>query len=333
MKTTSINAAIFIFAVSLLLPGCSGFNSASEDEDTDFGAFIAAGLLGGGVLVLANSGDDDNFGPPIIPPTDPPLPTPARTLADLDNYAMTEGTDPVELSGDAIRAGKRSDDDILSRAPLDIVGFQYSDRSGTIRLLAEKLEFAHLGMWINGDPADSQLEFAHLKENVVDIPPTAAAGIGTANYYIEGEAVYKGNRFYPDGVLVANFNDGRILGGLSSNGNQPDDDFGGATLADNSRVDPMDILSLGFSDNTPATGGFIRDGGFDGVLYVQEARGIFSGLLNQNEGTYIGRFNDDVSTYVGGDSAAVYPKELSGIFGGVMDSEGNELRGGFLGKH
>ena len=250
-----------------------------------------------------------NVLPPVVDTTD---------LDDLNTYATQ-----TPLAAAAIRDG--GDDDIAANA---ITGFQYDDAGGT-RVLVERLEFGHLGIWINGDIADADFDFAHLDENVVPAP-TRTSNLAEATYALEGEMTYNGNRFYPDGTLVANFANARIGGEISLDGAEAADDFGGTTLADGTPIADDDDLTLGLGDVSDATDfGVISSDAFNGNLRVATASGFFASLNGVSTGTYSGRFNDDATTY---DAATAAPQEVSGIFGGITDANGNELNGGFLGQ-
>ena len=237
----------------------------------------------------------------------------------------------------------------------DIRVVQYNSPDGNTRVVVEILPYARLAIQITGDDAD--FVFAHFIENVVSSPTTfstiagAAAdtmvraiafnGINppilpTATYALEGEMTYNGNRFYPDGELMADFANARIGGEISLAGEEAADDFGGTTFADGTTpITNSDNLTLGLGDVSDAanSGDILNDDlGFSGALNIITAEGFFSSLSGRPTGTYSGRFNDDTDSYVGGNEATAAPQEISGIFGGITDANNNELKGGFLGQ-
>ena len=230
-------------------------------------------------------------------------------LTALNAYAT-----PTALSVNAMRAG------VESASVGAIGGFQYNDADGNPRVLVERLDFANLGIWINGDITAADFNFAPLNVNVVT-PPTTTSALPTATYDLEGEMTYNGNRFYPDGALMADFANAEVSGEISLDGQEAADDFGGTTLADGTTaITNSDNLTLGLN----AAG---ISGGFSGALNIITAEGFFASL--SGTGTYSGRFNDDIPNY---NAATATPQEVSGIFGGITDANGNTLNGGFLGQ-
>ncbi len=278
--------------------------TATIAPDTDNNIFMVDSSTDNAVFAV------ENMLPPVVDGT---------MLTALNAYAT-----PIPLAADAIRDGE--DDDIAADA---ITGFQYNDADGNPRVLVERLDYAHLGIRINGDIADADFDFAHLNENVVT-PPTTASALPTATYALEGEMTYNGNRFYPDGALRADFANAEVSGGILLDGAEAADDFGGTTLADGTAIANNDDLILGFGDIlNAADSGVISDDAFSGNLYIITAEGFFSSLSGRPTGTYSGRFNDNTNSY---DAATAAPTEISGIFGGITDANGNELKGGFLGQ-
>ena len=194
----------------------------------------------------------------------------------------------------------------------------------------------------------ANVDFFHLNENVVT-PPTPSSTIAgaaadtmvraiafnginpptfpTATYALEGEMTYNGNRFYPDGELMADFANDRIGGEISLDGAEAADDFGGTTFADGTTtITNSDNLTLGLGDVSDAanSGDILNDDlGFSGALNIITAEGFFASL--SGTGDYRGRFND-AADYVGGNAATAAPQEISGIFGGITDANGNEFK-------
>ena len=290
-------------------------------------------------------------GPTTSDPTTNSLELTDTTFEQFDRVARDAGY--VIVQTDAMRAGQVPADfgDITSR--------QYNSPDGNTRVLVEILDYAHLGIQINGNIDDADFVFAHFIENVVTPPTTSSTIAGaaadtmvraiafnginppilpTATYALEGEMTYNGNRFYPDGELMADFANARIGGEISLDGSEAEDDFGGTTFADGTTpITNSDNLTLGFGDVSDAdnSGDILNDDlGFSGALNIITAEGFFSSLSGRPTGTYSGRFNDDTDSYVGGNAARAAPQEISGIFGGITDADnnGNELKGGFLGQ-
>ena len=270
--------------------------TATIAPDTDNNIFMVDSSTDNAVFAVAN------VLPPVVDSTD---------LDDLNAYNT-----PTALSVNAMRAG------VESASVGAIGGFQYNDADGNPRVLVERLDFANLGIWINGDITAADFNFAPLNINVVT-PPTTSSALPTATYALEGEMTYNGNRFYPDGALMADFANAEVSGEISLDGQQAADDFGGTTLADGTTaITNSDNLILGLN----AAG---ISGGFSGALNIITAEGFFSSLSGRPTGTYSGRFNDDIPNY---DAATAAPQEVSGIFGGITDANGNALNGGFLGQ-
>ena len=278
--------------------------TATIAPDTDNNIFMVDSSADNAVFAVAN------MLPPVVDSTD---------LDDLNAYNT-----PTALSVEARRAGQVSAD----VGP--IIGSQYNDADGNPRVLVERLDYAHLGIGINGDIAAADFDFAHLNENVVT-PPTTSSTLPTATYALEGEMTYNGNRFYPDGALMADFANARIGGEISLDGAEAADDFGGTTFADGTTlITNTDNLTLGLGDVSDAADSGDAFSG-TGNLAIVAAEGFFASLLGRPAGDYSGRFNDAAS-YVGGNAATDAPTEVSGIFGGITDANGNALNGGFLGQ-
>ena len=277
--------------------------TATIAPDTDNNIFTVDSSTDNAVFAVAN------MLPPVVDSTD---------LDDLNAYNT-----PIPLAVSEIRAGVES----TSVGP--IVGLQYNDADNNPRVLVERLDFANLGIWINGDITDADFDFAPLNVNVVT-PPTTSSALPTAIYALEGEMTYNGNRFYPDGELRADFANAEVSGGILLDGAEAADDFGGTTLADGTPIADDDDLILGFGDIlNAADSGVISDDAFSGNLYIVVAGGFFASLLGRPAGDYSGRFNDNTNSY---DAATAAPTEISGIFGGITDANGNALNGGFLGQ-
>ena len=292
---------------------------------------------------------DETTRPTISGPTTPDDGNGDGDMADFVVDANTNVGDINAAYGPSIGATRAGGGDITSR--------QHNDPNGNPRVVMRIWGRAHLAIVRNDDMDAANVDFFHLNENVVT-PPTPSSTIAgaaadtmvraiafnginpptfpTATYALEGEMTYNGNRFYPDGELMADFANARIGGEISLAGVEADDDFGGATFADGTTpITNSDNLTLGLGDvSDAANSGDILDDdlGFSGALNIITAEGFFSSLSGRPTGTYSGRFNDDTDSYVGGNEATAAPQEISGIFGGITDANNNELKGGFLGQ-
>ena len=339
---------VMIFAA--LLSGCTWLNTETEGGISRGKLIVGMMAVGAGIAGIVHSDsdsddtvlptrprppvEDDDESDPTTVANVPPEVSNDRTLAELNRYATA-----IASSEDAMRMGGESADvgDITSR--------QYNDPDGNPRVVVRSLDFANMGIWINGGIADADFDFAYLNENGV-APPTSASNLGAAafnqnvvtaparaanlaeaTYALEGEMTYRGNRFYPDGALMADFANAQVSGEISLDGAEADDDFGlgRTTLADGAAITNTDNLTLGLSSAADS----VDASGFSGALNIITAEGFFASLLGRPAGDYSGRFNDDIPNY---DAATAAPQEVSGIFGGITDANGNELKGGFLGQ-
>ena len=262
---------------------------------------------------------------------DLPVAADTTTLAQLNAYAMS-----VAVAAPPFRQGGNSNTALSSSQTLPIVEAQYNDASGNPQILTQHLQFAALGVWVSGNAtAVDGFQYASLADNVV-VPPITTAGVGTATYDIEGDAVYKGLRFYPDGTFNANFDTATISGAISvrigptSGGNSAIDDFGTdpPRLADGTDLSGDNLrMRMQFMTAAPITEDGFSASDFR-VFFVNSNH--FSPLLNI-DGQINGRFHAGTG-YVG-DTA---PPEMSGTFSimdGTTDCDGGacELKGGFLG--
>ncbi len=247
-------------------------------------------------------------------PRPQPLPVVADTtiLSDLGTASMMLDASAIRIGGDSTAFG--------------LTERQYDFTDGSI--IVQQLQFAHLGVWITDDDDIDNNEFlyASLNENPLTALPTPASSVDTATYDVEGDAVFRGLRFYPDGQFVADFNNGVVGGLLSARGNPAniDDDFGvGATLPNDNPVTAADFVVFTFLDLPISGGGFT---GTTSDIFIDDfGGGGFFSTIRGGGFTGSGRFHD-VDGYIGGDSATVAPAELSGVF------ERNGVFGGFLGE-
>ena len=240
-----------------------------------------------------------------------------ETLSGLNDLATSMTPDASAIRSGGVPVGF---------GPITERQYDFIDSS----IIVQQLEFAHLGVWMDGDVADDTLRYryANLNDNNIadNIPATPPEGaIGTATYNVEVDAFFDGLRFYPDGELTADFGTGELSGVLSAIGDDAnrDDDFGvGATLPDGSSPDATDILSL-FVNNTPNS---IRDGAFSIVLDSSSPISGFFASLDPGTGTFDGRFHD-AADYDG----TTAPAEFSGTFT-YNSNTGTNISGGFLGE-
>ena len=231
---------------------------------------------------------------------------------------LDAAVDPDPLTEVQIRAGGDNDAGNSSRATLPITGFRYGD-AATPDVFVQKLDFAHIGIWINGALADNDFDYAWLGENVVASPATTDSR-GDAIYDVEGDATYKGFNFFPDGTMTMHFDSGTFDGRMQAFASDLDDDFGGITLPAGGGIFDLRI-----------TGGTITADGFEftGTPSFGNTFGFFSDLTAITSFSMSGRFHDDSATYAP-DMAA--PTELSGV-AEIIDGGGtNDLHMGFLGR-
>ena len=271
--------------------------------------------------------DDDTFDI-----TNLPLPAAANleTLANLNAYDL-----PTTLAANAIRNLQSDAIDGVA-----ITASRYDDASSMPQVYVQMLEFAALGIWVNGNTPeingdDHDFDYAFLGDNVV-APPTT----GVANYTIEGDATYRGVNFFLDGSLGIDFGGGNTLGSLFSDGGNALDDYGSATamvpdLNDlDGDGDTAELRPLAVNDdlNIDLSGTITNDGlGFTSALDVLTATGFFADLdsgVTAIGTTMAGRFYD-ASGY---DSALGDPSEIAGA-GIITDGDGTgNLHFGFLGR-
>ena len=247
-----------------------------------------------------------------------------QPLPDVDASTTLDNLDALvadftDLDAVAIRGGGDG-------AVGPITGRRYDFTDGSI--FVQQLQFAHLGVWITGDIADNDFDYASLNENPLTALPTPASVVDSATYDVEGDAVFRGLNFYPDGQLVADFNNGVVGGSLSARGNPAniDDDFGvGATLPNGNPVTAADFVVFTFQDLAISGGGFT---GTTSNIFIDDfGGGGFFSTIRGGAFTGSGRFHD-ADSYDDGDpdSLTVAPAELSGVF------ERNGVFAGFLGE-
>ena len=233
-----------------------------------------------------------------------------ETLSGLDDLA-----DFMRLDASAIRDGGDS-------TVFGLTGGRYNFIDSSV--IVQQLEHAYLGVWMDGDVADNTLRYryANLNDNMLATLPTTSTP--TATYNVEVDAFFDRLRFYPDGMLIANFANGTLSGTLSANGAAAtvDNHFGvGATLPDGTFPDSGDELSLVVTLDPNS----ISNGAFSIGLTAFPTRGFFA-PLDAGTGTFVGRFHDDADY----DETAA-PDELSGTFT-YTGNLGAEITGGFLGR-
>ena len=284
---------------------------ASSDADTiaeEWTAAIAIPANGDFAADPANA--DANF---IISETALPAVDNNLLLSALNAYTI-----PAVLATNEIRAGGDNDTGNSARATLPITGFRYGDAAAP-DVFVQKLDFAHIGIWINGNLADNDFDYAWLGENVV-APPATADSRGDAIYDVEGDATYKGTNFFPDGTITMHFDSGTFDVFMTAFAGEVDDDFGGAIVPTGSGGFILRIM-----------GGTITADGFEfmGTPVLSSSNGFFDDLFAIDSFSMSGRFHDDSATYAP-DMAA--PTELSGV-AEIIDGGGtNDLHMGFLGR-
>ena len=299
------------------------------------------------VFSVDSNADDADFSI-----TDPTFPVAAndRPLSDLNPLDAT----PTVLGVDEIRAGG---DENATRAEIPITGLRYNDADGNPQIYVQRLTYANLGIWTNGqEPTiitsstatasdfDNDFRYGFLADNALlgsDLPTTRAQ----ANYEVEGDATYRGVNFFIEGSINAMFTAGTFLSNIGTGGGDALDDFGSA----NAMVPDVDDLD-GDGDTAELrtvaatdrfrifTNGGINNDGFSGTPTIDVATGFFADFVTDNgmgimvqditSASFSGRFYDE-STY---DGTITAPDELAGT-GVIVDGGGtNDLHFGFLGQ-
>ena len=327
-----LTAAAIALCLPIFLGGCQFLEPIADDADS--GAFdprkvlAVSFLVGGGLFLKSGGSSNSSTSTPTVGNDDgntPDLPMPENNLmrSALDDY---DSPDP--LTEVQIRAGGDDNSEPV-RAAIPITGFRYGD-AATPDVFVQMLEFAALGIWVNGNAPEIgefdhiNYEYAFLGDNAVDTLPNS----GTASYDIEGDATYKGVNFFPDGSIDVDFEMLSFTATLSAQANgEPNriDDFGGDTAmvpdggSGMRSVNFNDFLSLNFR-------GTIVGNTFEGTPNIDAIFGIFTDLAGFDSAmsSFSGRFYDSVP------NPATAPRELSGVME-IVDAEGN-LKMGFLGR-
>ena len=255
-----------------------------------------------------------------------------QTLANLNAYDS-----PDILAADEIRDG--GDAPAIMNAIGGITGFRYNNPSNLPEVYVQMLEFAHLGIWVNGqEPTvislsaatasdfDNDFRYAFLGDNA--IPASDLPDRGMAGYSIEGDATYKGVNFFPDGFMMADFNRRSFVFAISALGNSALEDFGDANamVPDGGGIRPVenqDRIAIDFT-------GTLIGNEIQGTPTITDAAGFFADLDSGSaitSASFSARFYDS-PTY---DSAITgLPRELAGVME-IVDGDGN-LNMGFLGR-
>ena len=178
-------------------------------------------------------------------------------------------------------------------------------------------DYASFGEWerwvVDADGTEfKQVGYLALGDNQVSTLPTT----GTADYVLRAGRIANLTQpdddfFYGSGSLTANFGTSQITGNmvLTPRAGRGDDNTGGITMAfDNGII---------ASDTT-----------FSGGITVSGTSGALANINTGANGQFAGAFYDDPGTY----DASVAPAEVAGAFDSVMDSDGNEWGGGFIGN-
>ena len=290
------------------------------------------------VFSVDSNADDADFSI-----TDPTFPTAmnGRTLNELEPLDDT----PTVLDVDEIRDGG---DENATRAAIPITGLRYDDADGNPQIYVQRLTYANLGIWTNGqvptvislatateDDFDNDFRYGFLADNALlgsDLPTTRAQ----ANYEVEGDATYRGVNFFIEGSINAMFTAGTFLSNIGTGGGDALDDFGSA----NAMVPDVDDLD-GDGDTAELrtvaatdrllifTNGGINNDGFSGTPRLDQSGGFFADLAAFTSASFSGRFYDDSANY---DGMITAPDEVAGT-GVIVDGGGtNDLHFGFLGQ-
>ena len=301
--------------MTALLTITASTDSDAEGGSEDWTATIAPDTDNNIFMVDSNADDAvfavGNMLPPVVDGT---------MLMALNDY-----TPPTVLAADAIR--NRLSDAVRG---VVITASLYADASVMPQIYVQLLEFAALGIWVNGNtPAingdDHDFDYAFLGDNVVATLPNS----GSATYRVEGDATYKGVNFFPDGIIAADFGAGVFATSISADGSTAatrTDDYGSATA----------MVPDGSGGMRPVTGTDSISINLDGTISGNEFQGtpiftvdgFFSDLagFDSAASSFSGRFYDS-DTY---DPTATTPRELAGVME-IIDDQGN-LNMGFLGR-
>jgi hypothetical protein len=213
---------------------------------------------------------------------------------------------------------------------------EYTDAAGMPVVHIQHLSYANLGLWLldntfddDGDStilnnADDGLHYEYrlLMDNRVSSVPSS----GSATYQLEGDIVYKGERFYPDTAtsgeysLTADFAARTISGALGIEEATATLDNIGSTLSSGLAIPAFTNMNLAFN---AAIG---SDGTFSGEMRVEQGDGFFFDFNRFDTGELNGAFFD-AADY---DPSTAAPAEIGATFS-VTDTMGETLRGGFIG--
>ena len=238
--------------------------------------------------------------------------TPVPEQGDTKTAALIKlNMEETDLEILAIQCFNASCDD---SADVDV--YENFRDGGLEQLKVYLYDYASFGEWerwvVDADGSEfKQVGFLALGDNQVSTLPTT----GTADYVIRAGRIANLTQpddgfFYGSGSLSADFGTSQIAGNMvltprAGRG----DDTGGITLAfDNGRI--------------------ASDATFSGGITVSGASGAFANINTGANGQFAGAFYDDPGTY----DASAAPAEVAGTFDSVMDSEGNEWGGGFIGN-
>ena len=287
---------------------------ASTDSDAEGGSETWTATIAPDMFTVDSDADIAvaNMLPPVADGT---------MFTALNAYAT-----PTALAANAIR--NLQSDAIEGVA---ITASLYADASGMPQVYVQMLEFAALGIWVNGNAPEIGVfdhinyDYAFLGDNAVATLPNS----GSANYFIEGDATYKGVNFFPDGGISANFGTGNVFINISASGSSAlnrADDFGDANAMVPMTGGGMRPLSTSDSMQVNFTAPIIGNE-FQGTPIITGG-GFFSDLagFDSAASSFSGRFYDS-ATY---NPAATLPRELSGVME-IVDAQGN-LNMGFLGR-
>ena len=279
--------------------------TATIAPDTDNNIFMVDSSANDAVFAVVN------MLPPVVDGT---------MLMALNAYAT-----PTALSVNLIR-NLQSDAIGLTGSEVSITASRYDDANGNPQIYVQMLEFAALGVWVNGNTpeigtTDHDFDYAFLGDNGVN-PPADTDGRGTATYNVEGDATYRGLNFFPDGQLMMDFDAltfGGTINALEGVATQSLNFFGG--------VDPTpggtDFFSMSF------TNGDITPTGFEVSGFSITGLGVFMPLNGITDTELTGRFYNDVAGYAP-DMAP--PTELAGVVETTIGGGADELKMGFLGR-
>ncbi len=346
--TSSINAPVGGLSVTVSIGGISVVAADISSANTNCNGLICEVVILSGtdsvVLNLMPASGDESENPESWTATIRPVPTMFNTPDLTDEATFTIENFPLPMAANLETLANLNAYDIPTALSVNLIrnlqsdavrgvaitASRYDDASGNPQVYVQLLEFAALGVWVNGNAPDIGVfdhinyDYAFLGDNVVATLPTS----GSASYSIEGDAIYKGVNFFPDGIISANFGTGGnvnvLISADGSNATNRADDYGDANAMVPMTGGGMRPATATDNINIQFTGTIIGNE-FQGTPIITGG-GFFADLagFDSAASSFSGRFYDSVP------NPATAPRELAGVME-IVDDQGN-LEMGFLGR-